>query len=131
MAADVQRQGEGWIIFSAIILFVAGFGRIIDGFWAFRYHDDYPAFEAVVFDGNLNAYGWVWLILGVLFIAAAFGVLSRMQWARWFGIVVAAIGAFAALSWIYFQPLWSVIAVVLNVLVIYGLATYGDRTESV
>ncbi|MBK9180179.1 MAG: hypothetical protein IPM45_11570 [Acidimicrobiales bacterium] len=127
MATAQQRQGEGWLVFAAIMLFFAGFGRVIDAFWAFKYNDDYPRFEAVLFDGNLGGYGWIWLIMGLLLIAAGFGVLQRAQWARWFGIIVAAVAGIAGLSWIYFQPLWSILAVIVNVLIIYALAVYGER----
>jgi hypothetical protein len=53
-------------------------------------------------------------------------VFSRAQWARWVGIAVAAYGVVVSLSWLYAQPISSLIGVLLASLVIYGLAVYGE-----
>jgi hypothetical protein len=122
------RTGEGWLLFSAIILVTGGVIRIFDAFWAFDKSDDFDnTVETVLFNHDLTAYGWLWLVMGLLLIAAGFGVLSGAQWARWFGIVVASLSAISAMLWIYVYPIWSLVGVVIAFSVIYGLATYGDR----
>jgi len=124
------RTGDGWLLFSAIILVTGGVMRIFDAFWAFDKDDEVgDAFESVLFDGNLGAYGWLWLLMGLLLIAAGFGVLSGAQWARWFGIVVASLAAISSMLWIWVYPGWSLISVIVAFLVIYGLATYGGQTD--
>jgi hypothetical protein len=46
----MERRGEGWILFAAIVLGVAGIMRIFDAIWAFRYHGVLPEnFEAAIF----------------------------------------------------------------------------------
>jgi hypothetical protein len=126
------RTGEGWLLFSAIILVTGGVIRIFDAFWAFDKDDDLAGdVQAVVFNEDLTAYGWLWLIMGILMIAAGFGVLSRAQWARWFGIIVSSIAAITAMFWIYAYPIWSLVYVLIAFLVIYGLATYGGDTDDV
>ena len=42
-----------------------------------------------MFERDLAAWGWIWLLLGILLIVAGFAVVKGMEWARWFGIVVA------------------------------------------
>ena len=39
----MNDRGDGWIIFAAIVLAVAGIMRIFDAIWAFRYHGVLPA----------------------------------------------------------------------------------------
>jgi hypothetical protein len=53
--------------------------------------------------------------------------LSKSQWARWFGIVMASISALTAFFYIWAVPTWVLIIILLDVLVIYGLAEYGAR----
>ena len=99
------RTGEGWLLFSAIILVTGGVMRIFDAFWAFDKDDEVgDASSAVLFDGDLGAYGWLLLLMGLLLIAAGFGVLSGAQWARWFGIVVASLAAISSMLWIWVYP---------------------------
>jgi uncharacterized membrane protein HdeD (DUF308 family) len=126
------RTGEGWLLFSAIILITGGVIRIFDAFWAFDKDDDLAGdVQAVVFNEDLTAYGWLWLIMGILMIAAGFGVLSGAQWARWFGIIVASLTAITAMFWIYAYPIWALVFILISFLVIYGLATYGGSTDDV
>ena len=34
----MEQKGEGWVVFAAIVLGVAGVMRVFDAIWAFRYH---------------------------------------------------------------------------------------------
>lgn len=129
MAAPARvRTGDGWLLFSAVILITGGVIRIFDAFWAFDKGEDFDnTVETVLFNHDLTAYGWVWLVMGLLLIAAGFGVLSGAQWARWFGIIVASLAAISSMLWIYVYPIWSLVGVIIAFCVIYGLSTYGSR----
>ena len=119
---------SGWLIFSAIVLIVAGVMRIFDAIWAFRYdgtvvNNLHDAF----FGHSLTTYGWVWLIVGIILIVAGFVVLSptpsiTVDIARWFGIVASAIAAITAITWMPYYPVWAFIYIAIAVVVIYGLA---------
>jgi hypothetical protein len=85
--------------------------------------------QTVLFEGDLTSWGWVWLVVGIVLIAAAIALVSGVQWARWVGIVTAGIAAISFLPWIYYQPLWTILSVTLAVLVIYALAVYGGFAQ--
>ena len=122
------RQGEGWLMFSDIVLVTAGIMRIIDAFWAFDKDDELEGrLQTLLFDDDLTAYGWLWLIVGILLILAGFGLFSGSELARWFGILMAVVGAVSSMLWIYQFPIWSLVGVTISLLVIYGLAAYGGR----
>ncbi len=127
---ETYQRGEGWLVFASIMLLVVGFFNIIWGLAAIV-NDPYIVTDAsdgqLVVIGDINAWGWVILILGVLEIAAGFGVLALQQWARWFGIIVAALAAVGHISTLRAFPTWSAIVIGVCVLIIYGLATYGGR----
>jgi hypothetical protein len=121
------REGEGWLLFAAIVLMTAGVMRIFDAFWAFDKDDELTTnLQVLLFDDSLDAYGWTWLVVGALLVVAGFGVLSGSQTARWFGIFMAALSAISAFLWIYAFPIWSLVSVLISIGVIYALATYGD-----
>jgi hypothetical protein len=119
---------SGWLIFSAVVLIIAGIMRIFDAIWAFRY--DGPVannLHDAVFGHSLTTYGWIWLIVGILLIVAGFVVLSptpsiSVDVARWFGIVASAIAAITAVTWVPYYPFWAFIYIAIAVVVIYGLA---------
>ena len=126
---NAYQRGEGWLVFASIMLLVVGFFNLSWGLAAIV-NDPYvvtAADDQITVVGDINAWGWVILILGVLEIAAGFGVLALQQWARWFGIIVAGLAAIGHVSTLRAFPTWSAIIIGICVLVIYGLATYGGR----
>jgi hypothetical protein len=123
-----ERRGEGWLLFSAVVLITGGVMRVIDALWAFDKDDEVgERLQVLLWDDNLAAYGWLWLIVGVLLVVAGFGVMTGSQMARWFGIVMASLAAISAMLWIYAFPIWSLLSVLVAVMVIYALTTYGGR----
>ena len=124
----MEDNGDGWLIFAAIVLGVAGIMRIFDAIWAFRYHGVIPQnFEDAIFGHSLKTYGWVYLIVAIVLILCAFGVVARSQVSRWIGIVAGAILAISAIWWMPFYPVWSLTYILVGILVIYGLAAHGGR----
>jgi hypothetical protein len=127
----MDNKGEGWIVFAAVVLGIAGVMRIFDAIWAFRYHGTLPQnLEDALFGTSLKNYGWLWLIVGILLILCAFGVMARSQLSRWIGIVAGAICAISAIWWMPYYPVWSLVYIGMGVFVVYGLAAYGG-VESV
>jgi hypothetical protein len=124
----MDDRGHGWIIFSAVVLGVAGIMRILDSIWAFRYHGTLPQnLENAIYGTSLKTYGWIWLIVGILLILAAFAVVTGSQIARWVGIVAGAVAAITAIGWLPYYTGWSIVYMAAGVLVIYGLAVYGGK----
>jgi hypothetical protein len=123
-------RAAGWLSFAAAMLVVSGAFKILDALWAFKYDDDVSAeVQTVLFENDLASWGWLWLGVGIVLIAAGFAVASGAQWARWVGIVAASIAAIIFLPWIYYKPLWTILSVTLAILVVYALAAYGGPRE--
>jgi hypothetical protein len=129
-------QRSGWLMFSSVVLIVAGIMRIIDAIWAFRYNG--PVVDNLhdaFFGHSLTTYGWVWLIVGIVLIAAGVLVLNPngglpTEILRWIAIVAAGVAAITAVVWMPYYPVWSITYVALAMAVIYGLAAgYRDTTE--
>jgi predicted anti-sigma-YlaC factor YlaD len=82
---------SGWLTFSAAVLIIAGIMRVLNVIWAFRYGGAIPDnLQGAIFGHSLTTYGWVWLIVGAVLIAAGYLVLSpsarlSAELARWQG----------------------------------------------
>jgi hypothetical protein len=128
---------SGWLTFSAVVLVLAGIMRVIDAIWAFGYHGALPDnLQGALLGHSLAAYGWAWLITGVILIAAGVLVLSpsdkpSAEISRWIGIIAAGLDAIAAVFVIAYYPVWSLIYIAIALMVIYGLtAHFSDREAS-
>jgi hypothetical protein len=119
--------GGRLLSFAAALLAVSGIFKIFDALWAFKYDGEVSDVRTVLFPHDLSSWGWVWLALGILLIAAGFAVVKGSEWARWVGIVVAGLTAIFAFQWIYFEPLWAILTIALSLMVIYPLVVYGGR----
>jgi hypothetical protein len=122
------ERAANWLAFAGSLLVIGGAFKIFDALWAFKYDDEISTeVQTILFENDLESWGWVWLGVGILLIAAGIAVVTRAQWARWVGIVAASLAAISFLPWIYYQPLWTILSVGLAVLAIYALAAYGGR----
>ncbi len=120
------RRGFGWLAFAGYVLIIAGVFSIIDGIVALANASFFTANAHFVFS-SLRTWGWIVLVLGIVQTLAGFGVFTGRQWARWFGIAIASLSAIGQLMFAQAYPLWSLVIIGVDVLVIYGLAVYGGR----
>ena len=123
-----EASGTGWVAFAGTMLILVGCFNLIDGIAAIA-NSDYLVNQLLF--ANLDAWGWFFLICGAVQLCAGFAIYSGVGWAAIVGIVSAFANAIAQLSWARAYPVWAVCAIVLDVLVIYGLVVYGGRRNTV
>jgi dolichyl-phosphate-mannose--protein O-mannosyl transferase len=100
---------------------IAGFVGIFD-------EDYYQVGESgLVVTVDYTTWGWTHLLLGILVVLAGAALLRGATWARVVAILLAVVSAIANLAFMPAYPLWSLIMVILNVLVIYAVTAHGDR----
>jgi hypothetical protein len=121
-------RGEGYwmIVFAAALLVTVGIFNLIDGIAAIARSHVFIANAHYVI-GDLRAWGWVALILGVLQVLAAIGVMAGNQAARWFAVAVVGLNAVAQMFFIPAYPFWSLMIVAVDVVALWGLCAYGSR----
>ncbi|OQO90861.1 tryptophan-rich sensory protein [Saccharomonospora piscinae] len=129
------RRESGWdwggIAFASTLLMVAGAFNIIVGLTAIFNSGFYTVTESgLVINVDYNAWGWVHFGLGVVALAAGMGLLAGQQWARVAGIAMASISAIVSLAFIPAYPLWSLVVIALDIVVIYAIAVHGGRERT-
>ena len=58
-------------------------------------------------------------------------VIRGGAFGRWAGIIIAAVSIFAQMFWVPIVPFWAFTVMLLDALVIYGLAVYGGQRKAV
>ena len=127
---DTNTRGEGWVAFAGIMILLAGILNVIYGIAAL----DNSAFftdegRYVIFD-DLNTWGWFILIVGVAQLFAAFSIWSGGEFGRLIGIASAGFSALVILFTVNAYPFAAFMVFIIDLLVIYGLATYGGRAQT-
>jgi hypothetical protein len=124
-ATKAREWSSGWALFAAIILIFAGVTRIFDSIWAFRFNGTVPDnLQGSVLGDSLTTYAWVWLIVGIILIVAAFSLIYGSQFGRWIAIIGAALSGLSAATWLPYYPVWSLVYIALAFLVIYGIVVH-------
>jgi hypothetical protein len=126
-----DETGYGWVVFSGVLLLVAGTLNTIYGIAAIDDSQFYVNDTEYVF-ANLNTWGWILLCLGVAQVLVGLGVFAKNQFARWTGVFILSLSAVAQMLSISAFPFLSLAILAMTILAIYGLAAYGGRiTRSV
>jgi dolichyl-phosphate-mannose--protein O-mannosyl transferase len=119
---------SGWIVFASTLMLILGCFHAIAGFVGIFDEDYYQVGESgLVVTVDYTTWGWTHLLLGILVVLAGAALLRGATWARVVAILLAVVSAIANLAFMPAYPLWSLIMVILNVLVIYAVTAHGDR----
>jgi hypothetical protein len=116
----------GWVVFASFMMFLVGSFQAIQGLVAL-FDDGFYAVRpsGLVVDVNYNAWGTAHLLLGVLLMLSGAGVLTGNIAARAVGVILAALSALANMAFISAYPIWSLLIITVDVLVIYALTVHG------
>jgi hypothetical protein len=126
-----RRTGwVGWVYFAGTMLVLLGSFNAIEGLVAL-FKDQYyvPTRQGLlVFD--LTGWGWIHLIVGIVAIAVGIGLFTGATWARVSGVILAGLNAILQLLFLSANPLWAILVITLDVLVIWALVVHGDEAKS-
>jgi hypothetical protein len=121
-----DAHGSGWLSFAGILMLIVGTLNSIEGIAAIGNAHFFVA-NARYIAGDLNAWGWTVLIIGIAQILIGLGVMARNQFARWAGVAALGLNAIAQLMFIPAYPFWSLALFAIDILALYGLVAYGDK----
>jgi hypothetical protein len=119
-------EGEGWVAFAGIMIAIVGVLDFIYGIAAISNSRFYVHGVNYIIS-DLNTWGWVIMITGVIQFCAAVAIFGRVEWGRWVGVATAAVNSIIQLIFIPAYPFGSLALFAIDILVIYGLVAYGGR----
>lgn len=119
---DAAPDAGGMVRFAGLILGLTGIWHAIAGLVALTEPSYFSTSSArLPVDVGYTAWGWVYLVLGVLAVGAGFGVIAGNRVAAVIAVVLAVVSAVVNLVFITANPVWSVLIIALDVLVVWGV----------
>jgi hypothetical protein len=128
----MTRRGgawSGWITFAAVLLTVLGVLNLLEGLVALMRN------QVTFIDGDslvvvdLTGLGIVMIIFGVLLTLCGIGLFSRNPVARVAAIVVVGLHALAQIGSLGAYPVWSLLMITLDVIVLFALTVHWSPRE--
>ena len=126
-----QTAWVGWVVFGAMIMILLGIYHMVAGLVALfnESHFAAPARDLII-TVSYDTWGWVHLIGGLVVLAAGIGLLTGAMWARVVGVIVAMVSSILNLAFLAASPVWAVMMITMDVLVIYAITAHGREIRN-
>ncbi|GAA1482540.1 hypothetical protein GCM10009624_29800 [Gordonia sinesedis] len=130
-AGGSTRQGFalGISLVAGALLFVAGAIAVFQGIAALADDDLFVVGPNYVYQFNLTTWGWIHLIVGIVGVAVSLGLLTGAAWARVSAIIIASVSILAQFLWLPWYPAWAILIIVLDLVVIWAVATWQPSAD--
>jgi hypothetical protein len=127
-----QTGWTGWVMFGGAMMVLLGAFHAIAGVTALTHSAYYVAKPTdLVVHVSYTTWGWVHLAVGLVAVATGMGLFRGQLWARVLGVLVAAVSALLNFVFIPAYPIWSVLMVTFDIVVIYAIAAHGAEMKTV
>src|SRR3954452_13334004 len=119
---------RGWIVFAGIMLMVGRAFQVIERLVALFTYDYYTVSKnGLGVHVSYTGWGWALLVLAALNLFAGAGVLKGQTWARIWAIAASVLGIIVNLGFTAAYPIWIVMLVTLDVIIIFALSVHWDE----
>jgi hypothetical protein len=118
----------GWVVFAAFMMLMLGFFQAIEGLVAIFNKGVYHVTPSgLVLNIDYNVWGWVHLLLGVVIFVSGIGILAGNVAARTVAVILAGLSALVNLAFVEAAPVWAIVIITVDVLVIWALTVHGGE----
>jgi hypothetical protein len=117
----------GWgTTFAGVMMMIVGLVEFFQGLVAvINGNQFFVTTPNYVFQLNLTTWGWIHLVLGAVIAVAGLFIFTGNIVARSLGMFLAGLQALANFMWLPYYPVWGMVIIALDVLVIWALIAHG------
>ena len=120
----VSPWAHGLAVFSGVVMVVGGAFQALEGL-AGIVNDKYlVVLPNYLYAFDLTVWGVIHLLVGLALVVIGVSLLRGQTWARVAGIIAAAVAAILNFVWLPISPLWAIILIAVDMLVIWALTQY-------
>jgi hypothetical protein len=134
--SDLRRSDVtgwvGWIVFAGFFMIINGIFGGLQGLSALLRDQTYFVVgENGLLTFNYTAWGWIHLLLGIVLIVVGIFLLRGAGWARILAVIIVGIHMIAQFGFISSYPVWGIIMIALDALILYALLVHGREISAV
>lgn len=133
MATQTNNTPTGWVgwsFFAGFMMMLLGGMEAIAGLAAIFKSGFYvtPTHLLIL---DYRQWGWIALLLGIIIFFAGLELFRGAMWARVIAVFLAGLSFLANMAFVNAYPIWSIIMMVVNVLIIYAVLIHGGELKDV
>jgi hypothetical protein len=115
----------GLTAFAAVLMTLLGLAHILQGVAAISNGAFYVENPGYVFAADVTTWGWLHILGGIIITLASFWLLVGDPYARVVAVVVAVVSGIGNFLSIPYYPVWSIVLIALDFLIIWAVTSYG------
>lgn len=119
----------GWVYFAGFMMSLLGVFQAIIGLTALLNDKFYLALHGRLLVFNFTAWGWIHLIYGILMLVVGTSLFSGRKWALVVAAILATFNFILQFAFVSAYPIWSIIVMILDIVVIYALTVHGQEAS--
>ena len=114
----------GWVRFGGVLMAITGAFALVEGLLVLFAPTAFVTGDGTVIAVDAHAWAWAHLVLGVLVLVTGLGLLrDAPDWARIAAMALVGLQMGVQFAWFPAAPIWSVLLITIDVLVLYALVT--------
>jgi hypothetical protein len=125
MSEQRSEAGAGWVTFAGIILITVGIFQAFAGLVGILEDEILVVTPDYLVQLDATTWGWVHMIIGLIVVAAGFGIFSGNVLARTVGVFAAVGSMISMFFWLPWYPVWAIIVISMNIAIIWALTVHG------
>jgi uncharacterized membrane protein len=120
----------GWVVFGGTLLILIGAFQVVQGLVAV-FNDGFYLVspKGLVLNVNYTTWGWTHVVIGIVALLAGLGLMAGNIVARTVGVIVAMVSAIVNMAFVAAYPVWSLMVIGLDVVVIYAIIAHGRELK--
>jgi hypothetical protein len=111
----------GLTLLAAVLMLLSGAWNFLEGLAALVRGAFFFALPHYAYDLSVHSWGLFHLVLGAVVFVAGACLFLDMAWARMVGILLASLSAIINFLYIPYSPVWSIMVIAIDVLVVWAL----------
>ena len=125
MSENRSDLAVGVSVFAGTLMVLIGILHAVQGVVALVNDTFFVVGTKWTFSFDVTTWGWAHLLIGIIVAFAGFFVFRGAVWARTVGVLLAVVSAVANFTWLPYYPVWALVVIALDVLVIWALTIHG------
>jgi hypothetical protein len=122
--STARPRGAGWFTFAGVMFIISGVSNLLWGIGALDTKDYLPE-DGLLFS-DLTLWGWLSILWALGAFAGGYLLLTRNEWSGGVATVMATLSAIFWLFLLPVLPIWALMVIAIDVLIIYGVSTHLD-----
>jgi hypothetical protein len=120
----VSPLAHGIAVFAGVVMIIGGAFQALEGLSGIV-HDKYLVVApSTIYAFDLTVWGVIHLLVGLALLVIGIALLRGQTWARVAGMIVAVVSAILNFVCLPYSPLWAIMVIAVDILIIWALAAY-------